>query len=242
VGHAGRRPPWRVRSERRLVQDWIVDATKPGAAPVLLFDRSAEDRYSDPGFPITRMTATGDVAIQRTGDWIYLSGTGASPQGDRPFLDRLNLITRKRSGCGAPTRSTTNRDRVARRRRERVSSPGVSPAPSRPITSCARGPSCGRSPLSRIPPAAHRDPEAAPHIRARRRSATFGHALLPPGYTPGPGSQSYVAYPTEFASASAAGQVSARQPLQHHPRAVTPVLPDARLRRARRPEDADHRR
>jgi len=40
------------------------------AAPVLLFDRSAEERYTDPGFPITRMTATGDFAIQRTGNWI----------------------------------------------------------------------------------------------------------------------------------------------------------------------------
>src|SRR5206468_2156863 len=26
-------------------------------------------------------------------DWIYLSGNGASPEGDRPFLDRLNLRT-----------------------------------------------------------------------------------------------------------------------------------------------------
>src|SRR2546427_12945606 len=81
--------------ERRWSKAWIVDATKPGTAPVLLFDRSAEERYSDPGFPLIRMTPTGDFAMQRSGDWIYFTGTGASPQGDRPFLDRLSLRTRK---------------------------------------------------------------------------------------------------------------------------------------------------
>ena len=29
----------------------------------------------------------------RRGDDIYLAGEGASPEGDRPFLDRLNLKT-----------------------------------------------------------------------------------------------------------------------------------------------------
>ncbi len=32
-------------------------------------------------------------AILQTGDDIYLAGDGASPEGDRPFLDRLNLKT-----------------------------------------------------------------------------------------------------------------------------------------------------
>src|SRR6266496_5705553 len=73
--------------ERRWSKTWIVDATKPGTAPVLLFDRSAEERYADPGFPIIRLTPAGDFAMQRSGDWIYFTGTGASPQGDRP-LDR----------------------------------------------------------------------------------------------------------------------------------------------------------
>src|SRR6266700_2665661 len=81
--------------ERRWSKTWIVDANKPGKAPVLLFDRSAEERYADPGFPIIRLTPTGDVAMQRSGDWIYFTGTGASPQCDRPFLDRLSLRTRK---------------------------------------------------------------------------------------------------------------------------------------------------
>jgi dipeptidyl aminopeptidase/acylaminoacyl peptidase len=35
----------------------------------------------------------GSNVIMQTGDFIYLTGTGSSPEGDRPFLDRLNLKT-----------------------------------------------------------------------------------------------------------------------------------------------------
>jgi dipeptidyl aminopeptidase/acylaminoacyl peptidase len=35
--------------------------------------------------------ATG--VIMQTGDYIFLTGPGSSPEGDRPFIDRLNLKT-----------------------------------------------------------------------------------------------------------------------------------------------------
>src|SRR4030095_13592482 len=35
----------------------------------------------------------GSAPIIQNGDYIYLTGQGASPEGDRPFLDRLNLKT-----------------------------------------------------------------------------------------------------------------------------------------------------
>jgi dipeptidyl aminopeptidase/acylaminoacyl peptidase len=79
---------------------WIIDA--PGAAPRKLWELNSEDRYKDPGAPIVRRVAVrpapaggggeAGTIIQR-GDWIYLSGAGASPQGDHPFLDRFNLKT-----------------------------------------------------------------------------------------------------------------------------------------------------
>ncbi len=37
----------------------------------------------------------GRGVILQHGDYIYLTGTGASPGGDRPFLDRLDLKTLK---------------------------------------------------------------------------------------------------------------------------------------------------
>ena len=35
----------------------------------------------------------GQRIILQDKDWIYLSGAGASPKGDRPFLDKMNLKT-----------------------------------------------------------------------------------------------------------------------------------------------------
>ncbi len=73
----------------RTTRTWILDA--PGVVPRKLWDRKTEDAYRNPGTPLTRARADGRII--QNGDWIYLEGTGASPEGDRPFLDRLNLKT-----------------------------------------------------------------------------------------------------------------------------------------------------
>src|SRR5258708_15964925 len=104
----------------------------------------AEERYTDPGFPITRMTATGDFAIQRTGDWIYLAGAGASPQGDRPFLDRLNVATQETErlwrgdpppseAAGAPPRGAGPRGGGPRAAPPRAPPPSPRAPPARPL-------------------------------------------------------------------------------------------------------------
>jgi dipeptidyl aminopeptidase/acylaminoacyl peptidase len=71
----------------RVTRTWVFDQ---GNVPRKLWERKQQDRYSDPGTPVMR---PGKGAILQAGDAIYLSGNGASPQGDRPFLDRLNLKT-----------------------------------------------------------------------------------------------------------------------------------------------------
>jgi dipeptidyl aminopeptidase/acylaminoacyl peptidase len=78
---------------RRWQRTWVVHPDQPGTEPRLLWDRSTEDAYNDPGRPELRLTESGDRVLLQDGDWIYLTGAGASPQGDRPFLDRLNLAT-----------------------------------------------------------------------------------------------------------------------------------------------------
>jgi len=85
---------WKTRRTRT----WLLH---PGAGekspPVLLFDRSFEDRYADPGEPLTVANAWGREVLQTAdgGKTIFLSGLGASAEGDRPFLDALDLTTRK---------------------------------------------------------------------------------------------------------------------------------------------------
>lgn len=82
--------------DRRWTRTWLIDMTQLGAAeyqPRLVWDRSIHDRYGDPGRPVTTTTSTGRTVVLVHDDQIYLSGTGASPEGDRPFLDRMNLKT-----------------------------------------------------------------------------------------------------------------------------------------------------
>jgi dipeptidyl aminopeptidase/acylaminoacyl peptidase len=61
-----------------------------------IVDLSIHDRYNDPGYPVFTVTPTGEYLIIKEKDWIYLDGSGASPQGDMPFLDKLNLKTMKK--------------------------------------------------------------------------------------------------------------------------------------------------
>jgi dipeptidyl aminopeptidase/acylaminoacyl peptidase len=73
----------------RMRRTWLYE-TGFSATPRKVWELGQEDRYGDPGAPLTR-PATGKV--MQVGDSIYLSGTGASAKGDMPFLDRLNLKT-----------------------------------------------------------------------------------------------------------------------------------------------------
>ena len=57
-----------------------------------LWDRSTEDRYAAAGNPLS-VARPGGRVIRQTGGAIFLTGPGASPDGDRPFLDRLDLAT-----------------------------------------------------------------------------------------------------------------------------------------------------
>ena len=77
---------------RRWTRTWIID--KPGAAPRKLWDRSQQDSYANPGSPQQRQRASG-TSILQSGNSIFLSGAGASPEGARPFVDRLDLTTLK---------------------------------------------------------------------------------------------------------------------------------------------------
>ena len=77
----------------RKIRQWRVAPDAPGQAPVLVNERSEEDRYADPGTPVTVDDASGNARLltDAQGESIYLIGEGASPEGDRPFVDRFDL-------------------------------------------------------------------------------------------------------------------------------------------------------
>ena len=80
--------------DKRWVRTFLVNADNPQTPAKLIWSRNRQDRYKDPGTPVTRDLG-GKRAILQHGDWIYLTGDGASPDGDRPFLDRFNVQTLK---------------------------------------------------------------------------------------------------------------------------------------------------
>lgn len=80
-------------NKTRRTRTWRA---RVGASPEIVWDRSSEDRYSAPGVFLTSQTAHGPV-LQTTADGkaFYLSGAGASSDGDQPFLDSFDPVTKK---------------------------------------------------------------------------------------------------------------------------------------------------
>ncbi|OQS47001.1 prolyl oligopeptidase family serine peptidase [Chromobacterium violaceum] len=84
---------WKTRD----LKVWRVRPAEPDHAPTLLNRRSSEDRYADPGSPAMVSNADGLPVLQTSPDGgsLYLLGEGASPEGDRPFIDQLSLADNK---------------------------------------------------------------------------------------------------------------------------------------------------
>ena len=78
---------------------WMIDPSAPsGGTPKMIWDRSAEDRYSNPGNWVYVLDPANDRFVplrSSDGKSLYLRGEGASAEGDRPFLDRFDIATGK---------------------------------------------------------------------------------------------------------------------------------------------------
>jgi dipeptidyl aminopeptidase/acylaminoacyl peptidase len=190
----------------RTTRTWVLNSS--WGEPRKLWDRKQQDAYSHPGNPLFRPTR---ATIQQTGDSIYLSGTGASKEGDRPFLDRLNLKTFQverlfrsddKSYETVVGLLTDDGKRVMTRYETRTEPPNyfVRELPG----------------ASRTAITSFKDPH--PQITAAERMlVTYkrkdgvglsGTIYLPPGYKQGERLPMFVwAYPREFVDADAAGQV-----------------------------------
>jgi dipeptidyl aminopeptidase/acylaminoacyl peptidase len=82
-------------SEQDPAKHWrktfLLNADDRSVAPSLVWDLSSDDRYHDPGSPVYHTLPNGARAVREYSGAIFLSGRGASPEGNRPFLDRLDL-------------------------------------------------------------------------------------------------------------------------------------------------------
>ena len=194
----------------RRTRTWVID--RPGAAPRKLWDRSAEDGYSHPGTPVRHEGPSGLDLIAQTGTTIFLAGQGASPQGDRPFLDVLDLATLAASRRYQMTEGyepvlglvAEDGSRVLTRFETRTTPPAT----------LVRSTTDGR----RVTITTSTDP--APALSsAQKRLITYARAdgvqlsatlYTPAGWTPEQGRLPLIfwAYPREFVDPNAAGQVT----------------------------------
>jgi len=79
----------------REVRAWVVKPGQPEESPRLVMDRSWQDHYSDPGRPLTHQNDRGASVLlfADNGASLFLVGDGASEEGERPFIDKLDIAS-----------------------------------------------------------------------------------------------------------------------------------------------------
>jgi len=185
----------------------------------MVADLNVNDRYNDLGQPVMKTLPTGSNVIRQNGDYIFLSGNGASPEGDRPFLRRLDLSTMKTEELFRSSKDEyeslvavvddTGTQFITRR--ESINEP-----PNLHMrTVCLPGTQCINVSDKKL--TSFTDP--TPQLRGiTKQLVKYKRAdgvdcsftlYLPPGYKQGQRLPAVVwAYPLEFTDASTAGQVS----------------------------------
>jgi dipeptidyl aminopeptidase/acylaminoacyl peptidase len=200
----------------RQLRTWSINTSQPSSGWKIIVDRSLEDRYNDPGTPMLTADSTGRTVVLQSDDgkWLFLRGAGASPDGDHPFLDRMNLEDRKteRLWQSADTAYATVAEVLDTRRLKLITR---DESRSTPPNYYYRDPRAKDVPVVAITHLANPAPEFA---TVRREVVTYeradgvklsGTLYFPIGYQDGQKVPViFWIYPREFASAAAAGQVT----------------------------------
>ncbi|HVH71352.1 MAG TPA: prolyl oligopeptidase family serine peptidase, partial [Candidatus Dormibacteraeota bacterium] len=201
---------------------WTFHADKPNEK-TLVWDLSTQDRYHNPGTPVVWPLLNGYSPVMQQSSYIFLTGAGASPDGERPFLDRLDINTLevKRIFQGeAKTYEeivamlSTGGTKLLTRRETPQDPPNYLIRDSVAFNSNFANPG-SLTQLTQFT----RYPDPTPELRAiQKQLVTYKRAdgvdlsmtvYLPPDYKQGEHRPAVVwAYPLEFADASVAGQVS----------------------------------
>lgn len=80
---------------KHWIRALLVNVDQPLQEKKVIFDLSSDEAYANPGSPVMETLKTGYRVIRQRQDFIFLSGTGASSEGDRPFLDQMDFKTLK---------------------------------------------------------------------------------------------------------------------------------------------------
>lgn len=202
----------------RRTKTWLIAPDNASTEPRLLWDRDAQDRYADPGRPLLASDERGRWLLQTSADGssLYLAGAGASPEGDRPFVDRFDIATGKATrlfhsqapSYALPVALLDNQGSSLLLSRESPDEPA-----NFYVQSLADAGAAPRALTHFAHPLPQLKGVQKEQIRYKRKDGVDLTAtlLLPPGYDPkrdGPRPLLMWAYPGEFKSAAAASQVT----------------------------------
>ena len=81
----------------RNTKTYAFNPSDPSEKPIIIGDRNYQDAYSDPGYFVTKRNEMGSyvLALDKS-NHAYLIGDGFSDKGQFPFVDKLNLKTKKK--------------------------------------------------------------------------------------------------------------------------------------------------
>jgi dipeptidyl aminopeptidase/acylaminoacyl peptidase len=205
---------------KRWRHEWLLDVDAGTARP--WFDLSEKERYADPGGPLMRPLDNGRWVMRQQGERVWFSGSGGSPEGDRPFLDLRSLAddsSERHFRCSADhyerfVAFAGDSDHLLIRRESPTEVPNyhlvsIGEAIEAPEGEATRA-------RSDLPVTHFEDP--TPKLREiEKRIVTYEradgvplsfHLYLPPGYVEGTALPTVLyAYPLEYNDPGTAGQV-----------------------------------
>ncbi|TRX65942.1 prolyl oligopeptidase family serine peptidase [Carboxylicivirga sp. M1479] len=79
----------------RNTKTYLFNPSNPSQEPEVLNDRNYQDRYSDPGNFVTERNQYHRNVLVLDKGYAYLEGDGHSKEGQKPFIDKMNLSTKK---------------------------------------------------------------------------------------------------------------------------------------------------
>ena len=79
----------------RNTKTYVFNPSNASQKPEIISDRNYQDRYSDPGNFVTKRNEMGSYVLALEGNNAFLIGDGFSKKGQFPYVDKLNLKTKK---------------------------------------------------------------------------------------------------------------------------------------------------
>ena len=80
----------------RNTKTYLFNPSDASKAPIVIYDRNYQDRYSDPGGFIMERNDMGSMVLTIANNQAFSIGDGYTKDGQFPFVDQLNLKSRKK--------------------------------------------------------------------------------------------------------------------------------------------------